>query len=46
MNPYCEAIAPRKKMWKKRKEGLLINSMIKKEGNNGRGAKFFLDVSY
>ena len=41
-NPFGDAIIPKRKLWRKPKEGLLITTKGKKEGNNGRCAKFFL----
>ena len=45
-NPFSEAIAPKSKISRKRKEGLTMTCKGKKEGNNGRCAKLFVAIAY
>ena len=45
-NPYGEAILPRKRIWRKRGEGLSITGKGRKGGNNGRCVKLFVGISY
>ena len=45
-NPFNDAIAPKSKIWRKPREGLTMTCKGKKEGNNGRCAKFFVAIAY
>jgi len=46
VDPYSQAISPKKKVWRKRCEGLQLTSKGKKEGNNGRRVKMFVSISH
>jgi len=45
-NPFDQAISPKKKIWRKRSEGLKMTAKGKKEGNNGKRVKLYVGISH
>ena len=45
-NPYADAIAPKKKAWRTRGEGLIVCRKGKKEGNGGKRVRLFVGISH
>ena len=46
LHPYADSRAPRKKVWRKRGEGLQITAKGRKEGNNGTLVRLFVAISH
>ena len=46
VNPYSQALAPKRKVWRTRGEGLVVTSKGKKEGNGGKCVRLFVAISY
>ena len=45
-NPFSEAISPKSKIWRTKKEGLTMTGKGKKVGNNGKAVRVFVAISY
>ena len=45
-NPLDDAIAPKGKIWRKRKEGLSVTAKGTHVGSSGRGVKMIVAISY